>query len=545
MKKTLVLLLLTIAITNIQGQRSRQVDQLATLGKVWGFLKYYHPSAAKGQPDWDSALLRMIPLAEAAKDSKAFDELLQNWYRSLPAAKLASSPLVWNSDSVDRVFTERDIEGFNIPRDLRLQFLDLYRYHLPDSSRYITRYYRKHYFDHIIHTEDPHESPAYPDRPMRLLALFRYWNTIEYFYPHKNRIDNWNAVLKKHIVPFLQARDSAQYQLAVSELIHELPDSHSFLASDRIQFVAPFRIDYIDGRYLIGECNDSAMRRGDFQLGDEIIAINGRPVREREAELLETTTGTNYLSLHRNIAQGLLMVGDSNVKVSFKRDGRIIAKRVELHTWQVARQLPRPPAKPLWEELESGIWYVRFCRISDPDTLRHLFRDIRNARAVIWEMRDYPNYKVTTALNKFLFHDPIVLTEERNASDLYPGVFTRISSSFNPAGKEELVYPGPLVVLVDEHTQSLSESVAAMLRLRSNTITMGRQTAGTTGNVTWISLPGGLGVSYTGVGVSGAQEGFRQGEGVKIDVPITLSMERIKNGRDFILEEAIRYARMK
>ena len=239
------------------------------------------------------------------------------------------------------------------------------------------------------------------------------------------------------------------------------------------------------------------------------------------------------------------MVGDSTVQVSFKRDGRTSSKSVELHTWPVARQLPRPPAKPLWEEVETGTWYVRFCRISNPDTLRRLFRDIRNAKAVIWEMRDYPNYKVTLELNKFLFSDPVVLTEERNASDFYPGVFIRTSSSFRPEGKEELIYRGPLIVLVDEHTQSLSESVAAMLRLRPNTITMGRQTAGTTGNITWLSLPGGLGVSYTGVGVSGAQGGFRQGEGVKIDIPITLTLESLKNSRDFIWEEAIRYARMK
>ena len=282
MKKIFTLLLLSITISHLQGQSRSKVEQLATLGKVWGFLKYYHPSAAKGQPDWDSVLLRMIPLAEEAKGSSAFNELLQNWVRSLPAAKLASNPMVWNSDSTERAFTEIAIEQFKIPGDLKLELLKLYQLHLPDSSRYITRYYKHHYFDHIIHTEDPHESPAYPDRSMRLLALFRYWNTIEYFYPHKGLINDWNGVLKKYIVTFLQAKDLAQYHLAVSELIHELPDSHSFLVPGRTQYVAPFRIDYIDGRYLVGECNDSAAKRWDFQLGDEIIAINGKSVRKRE-----------------------------------------------------------------------------------------------------------------------------------------------------------------------------------------------------------------------------------------------------------------------
>ncbi len=89
------------------------------------------------------------------------------------------------------------------------------------------------------------------------------------------------------------------------------------------------------------------------------------------------------------------------------------------------------------------------------------------------------------------------------------------------------MYNGPLIILIDEHTQSLSESVTAALKLRPNTITMGRQTAGTTGNITWFTMPGGIEVSYTGVGVMGMQEGFRQGAGVKLDIPVTLTQTRL------------------
>ncbi len=99
-------------------------------------------------------------------------------------------------------------------------------------------------------------------------------------------------------------------------------------------------------------------------MGDEIVAINGQSTREREKQLLATTTGTNALSLHRNIAQELLKLGDSVVLVSFKRDNQVITRSVELHSWEVYRRIPKAPAKPLWQELEKGIWYVRFCRIS-------------------------------------------------------------------------------------------------------------------------------------------------------------------------------------
>lgn len=543
MKRIVYLLLLGVITYGTRAQNHIQIDQLATLGKVWGFLKYYHPAAAKGKPDWDRALIRIIPLVEQTQTPAAFDSLLEAWYHSLPSARLTSTPVNWKADSLTRIFSEKDILQFRISKELKDELVRLYQYHLPDSSRYVTRYYDKHYFDHIIHTEDAHERPAFPDRPMRLLALFRYWNTIEYFYPYRGRISDWDNVLTGYISRFLQAEDATQYRYAVRELIHELPDSHSFLQEPGgVNYLYPFRIDYIEGKYLIGDRDDSLGEKWDYRIGDEIVAINGRPCGEVEKELLLTTTGTNDLSLHRNIADKLLRTGDSIVQISLKRNGTILTRSLEEHTSGAYRRLPKSPAKPLWGELEKGIWYVRFCRITNPDTLRYLFRDIHDAKAVIWEMRDYPNYQVTTQLRKFFFSEKTAQTEERNAADLYPGTFIKNLSYIEPDGKEYPIYKGSLIVLVDEHTQSLSESIAAVLTLRPGTITMGRQTAGTTGNITWFSLPGGLAVSYTGVGVSGAGGSFTEGAGVKLDVPITLTREKILQSRDYILDQAILYA---
>ncbi len=187
MKKIVGLLLLWIISCSSQAQTNMQVKQLATLSKVWGFLKYYHPAAAKGKPDWDKELVRMVALVEQVPNAKAFDTLIEGWFRSLPTARLSTTPVNYHADSLSRVFTEKDIQQFRVSKWLQFELVRLYQYHLPDTSRYVTRYYNNHYFDHIIHTEDAHEMPAYPDRPMRLLALFRYWNTIAYFYPHKGR----------------------------------------------------------------------------------------------------------------------------------------------------------------------------------------------------------------------------------------------------------------------------------------------------------------------------------------------------------------------
>jgi hypothetical protein len=45
-----------------------QVASLATLGEVWGFLKYHHPVVTAGKRHWDYELFRVIPKVLAARD---------------------------------------------------------------------------------------------------------------------------------------------------------------------------------------------------------------------------------------------------------------------------------------------------------------------------------------------------------------------------------------------------------------------------------------------------------------------------------------------
>jgi C-terminal processing protease CtpA/Prc len=81
------------------------------------------------------------------------------------------------------------------------------------------------------------------------------------------------------------------------------------------------------------------------------------------------------------------------------------------------------------------------------------------------------------------------------------------------------------------------------LKQRSNTYTIGRQTAGTTGNITWLSLPGAIEVSYTGVGVEGAQGSFHQGDGITLDAAVPADPRDLMKGRDAILQKALSHAR--
>src|SRR5262249_48760439 len=73
-----------------------------------------------------------------------------------------------------------------------------------------------------------HFPPAhYPPVAYRLLAGFRVWSTIHYFFPYKHLMnDDWDAALDRTIPRLEAARDSIEYGLALSEMCAHIHDSH-------------------------------------------------------------------------------------------------------------------------------------------------------------------------------------------------------------------------------------------------------------------------------------------------------------------------------
>jgi hypothetical protein len=67
-----------------------QIENLVTLGKVWGFLKYHHPVVMAGQRHWDYELFRIVPAVLAAPDHAAANAPLLNGSPTSVPSRIAS-----------------------------------------------------------------------------------------------------------------------------------------------------------------------------------------------------------------------------------------------------------------------------------------------------------------------------------------------------------------------------------------------------------------------------------------------------------------------
>ena len=83
-------------------------------------------------------------------------------------------------------------------------------------------------FEHEL----PYPNLRFPDAGYQLLALYRFWNIVEYWYPNRNVLDqSWDGVLAEFIPKMALAKTKDDYQLEMIALIAKVTDTHANLWS--------------------------------------------------------------------------------------------------------------------------------------------------------------------------------------------------------------------------------------------------------------------------------------------------------------------------
>jgi carboxyl-terminal processing protease len=544
---------LLLAGVQVQGKSTPQTitkkatERLGTYTKVWGLLKYYHPGVAAGTINWDSVFVANVPAVIASDSKKEFYNLLDNLYGSVPAPKLAPIYNLPKADIITSVFSVKEISNYKVSPKLKQQLINLYERHLPIESKYITNKYKEYTLDYVLFLEEPMADVAYPDQNTRLLALARHWNTINFFYPHKQTIGkSWDTYLEECIPVFAEVQNEVAYHLAIQKLNRELVDSHAFLRSPVLDGMwgpkPPFYLSYVEDKFVITRLiSDSLAAAQGVKLGDVVVAINGKPVQERAKQLRPLLTCSNEPTTNRDIADYLLHVDTtSKVTIELKRGEETFTKTIARYSYKELMKMQKQPEQQLWKEVAAGIVWVDMGAIKDTAKLKDLFTDLQQAKTVIMDLRKYPNYDVFLQTIPAFFQHSLPVSISDNAMVAFPGFFANSTYAFERLKSSALKpFYGNMIVLVNEYTQSMGESYAFNLAQRPNTIVMGSQTAGTTGNVTWLPIPGGARVAFTGVGERGANGTFEQRTGVRINKVVKPTIASIVSGKDLLLEAAI------
>lgn len=533
-----------IIFSNLSKEK---IENLELLGRIWGFLKYYHPEIAKGNYNWDYELFRFLPDYLKVQNSQERDKVLLAWINKYGKLAPCKNCEITPNDAVLKPDLSW-IENSNLSNTLKLSLHYIY-----DNRNQAENYY-VNLFPNVgnpdFAKEKPYDNMPYPDDGFRLLTLYKYWNIINYFYPNKNLTDKkWDTVLKEYIPEFIQAKDKLAYELTALKLIGEVADTHANLwgGGDKIAELrgnnfAPFRVQFIENNLVVTDYYNPDLNESDkIKIGDMITHINGKAVKSIVDSLKPYYPVSNGVTLLRDIAPDLVRSSQNTITLKYISDNQVKEKTISLypkdklnmyHWYKVNKD------EKSYKMLDGNIGYVTLANIKQED-ISEIKKLFKNTKGIIIDIRNYPSTFVPFSLGSYFISKPTPFVKLTQGNIKNPGEFTFTNSLKIPSNKRN--YQGKLLVLVNEYSQSQAEYTAMAFRAGDNTTIIGSTTAGADGNVSTILLPGGLRTMISGIGIYYPNGKETQRIGIVPDIEVKPTIEGIKKDKDEVLEKAIEF----
>ena len=520
---------------------AENIADMELLGRVWGFLKYHHPEIAAGNYNWDYELFRFLPKYMQALTRSDRSTLLVDWIGSLGQLEKCESCEI----SAENVYVSTDLTWIEKQsEDLRNALLTVYDSRAQGENFYVR--INPNNGSPVFTNENGHSQMAYPDDGFRLLALFRYWNMVNYFFPSKYLMDyDWGLALKKFIPVIVDAKNELEYELAFLEIVEHIQDSHAYLggAADQIRawkglYFPSVKVNFVEGKLIVtGYHNPSLIGKEGLKVGDIITEINGESIEEIIEKKSKYFPGSNHPTKLRNISSDILRSNSRELSIKYiSKDSIEQTKIIDLHPID-SLEVSQRKIERSYKMINDSIGYITLETIKDED-IAPIKSQFTNNKGIIIDLRNYPALNVAYKLGEYFVSSQTPFAKFSVGMVGNPGTFY-LSNSMVLKNNGEF-YKGKLVVLVNEVTQSLGEFIAMSLRAGNNTTVMGSTTAGADGDVSTVILPGGLQTAMSGVGVYYPDGSETQRVGIVPDILVTPTIEGIRGGRDELLEKAIR-----
>lgn len=525
-----------------------QIQNLKTLGLVWGFMKYHHPSIAKGNYNWDFELFRIIPQILEVKTSAERDIVLLNWIKKFGDVKEGKLEKL-NPQEV-KIMPDTDwLTQSGFSTELQNQLLKI-----KNADRSAKHYYIDFYpnvGNPKFENESSYSKLSFPDTGYRLLALFRYWNMIQYFFPNRELIEeDWKNVLEEFIPKIVIAKDKTEYTVTILELIARIHDTHANIWGGNKTLsdfwgknYPPFEVNFVENQAVVTDYYDDKLAlESTLQKGDVILKINDKEVTEIVANRLKRTPASNYPTQLRDIGPNLLRSNDSLVNVTYKRNNQIFTHSIKTYPLSKVNIYKKYEVKDTsFTFIDKDIAYINHGTLMKKD-IPKIWKKMQNAKALIIDDRNYPSDFALFILSRHLQPKSTPFVKFSKGSIKTPGLF--VYTDYTKSGMNNSDYfKGKVIILVNETTQSSAEYHAMAYRTAPNATVIGSTTAGADGNVSSITLPGGISTMISGIGVYYPDGKETQRVGIIPDIEVKPTIEGIKNGKDEVLEKAIEFIR--
>lgn len=540
----------------------RRVENLTAFARLYGYVRFFHPSDEAAAADWDALALAGVERAESAQDGEALrqalldvflpvaptlriergappqtapqgghfvawrhrgltDQTARNIYRStreapppglphastlaLPGGFTASTPLIVGRGPLGATLPRATQRALPMPR--------------PEGF-----------------------APHGGDRTSRLASVIAAWNVLQHFYPYWDAVDaDWAAALQTALSQAATDADEDAFDATLDRMLALSGDGHAQAARTLPRGMLGLQWAWIEDRLIVTATDAAEEQKPDgLRVGDEVTEIDGRPaaaaIAEQELRMAAATPAFRRVKALQWLAIGPR--GETRTLGVTRADGTRAEIVLRLEQRDAAPPERRPPALT---ELAPGLVYADLTRLGLAEFEANLDR-LAGAQALIFDVRGYPQGGVAPALLAHLSDETIT------SARFNTPVFTQPDQEGAAFETDNWVLPprtprfaaARVAFLTDARAISYAESVMGVVEGHALGEIVGEATPGTNGNIGRFVLPTGHTLIWTGMQVRKHDGSPHHGVGIQPTVPAVRTAAGIRDGGDEVLEAAMR-----
>ncbi len=386
------------------------------------------------------------------------------------------------------------------------------------------------------------------DWRVRVAGVVAAWNIFQHFHPYLDAAGvRWEETLRPALRRALIATTAAEYRRTLMEMIAPSLDGHGFVfAEETNDGGLPIKVAYVEGRIVVVGVRDDAP----LQVGDIVLTVDGCEAIDVLQERERGTPGSPQLRRFRALHQFGEGTAETIARLEIERDGgRLVV------------ELPRRANRcgyffkavgdfsfPGIAEVRPGIFYVNLFALTSGEYEARL-PQLAGARGVIFDWRSDGRYRgerhsrdlqpsadIIPHLIDGAIQSSLMRIPQISAPDREGWTWTETSWPVQPKSPK---FTGRIVFITDPGVVSYGETCLAMIANFRLATLVGAQSGGCNGNANFILLPGGLRVMWTGMDVRKHDRSPLYAVGYAPDLPVSRTLRAVREGRDEYLERAI------
>lgn len=508
-----------------EKQGISNTEKYKQFGLVWGLMKYQHSEVSNGKYNWDEKFVENFNKLESVTTQTNLDTFLLNFILSIPESKIKTNT------NTDNLFTKnydyKWIEQYSGNTELYPKLKKL------ENNTSIGNYYTSKSGIPTFDNEKGFKAFDYKIKSHRLLELFSFWNVIQYHDVNKYLMDkNWYSQLESFIDNFTNANSQFDYELAKTNLIVSLNDSHSYFFSKTVsdslfKFKPPISVMNVNDTLVVSGIVNELAKKEDLKLGDFILEVNDMDIKSFRKQKIDSKLSSSNAAHLKYWTRFLLWNKEDSLKLKIKRKDSVTTKYVHLYQnfskEEERSYLPFFSYKKEWQLIDDNIGYINLSTISKEET-KKAFEAFSSTNGIILDLRNYPKNISGEEIAKYTYPDRRefikILSPSRDRPSLAnfgkPAISV-IIDPFKAGSKNSNYYNKKIILLVNTTTQSKAEFIGMTIQASPTCITVGETTSGAPLNIAVFKSPDGTEIPFTSMGGFYPDGTGVQRNGLKID----------------------------